>query len=92
MHDIIARFELGGEFRWLVAQKNPVRNGELYRYIAGACFGSTLLQMTSPECCSAAIFGVSPASLLDSCKALLASPCNLCRPGPLAQSFLALHR
>ncbi|BDA49039.1 Sucrose synthase 2 [Coccomyxa sp. Obi] len=34
MHDIIEKYSLQGNFRWLVAQKNPVRNGELYRYIA----------------------------------------------------------
>ena len=35
MHAIINDHGLDGEFRWLVAQKDPVRNGELYRYIAG---------------------------------------------------------
>ena len=35
MHAIIKDYGLDGEFRWLVAQKDPVRNGELYRYIAG---------------------------------------------------------
>jgi len=35
MHSIIKDYKLDGEFRWLVAQKDPVRNGELYRYIAG---------------------------------------------------------
>ena len=35
MHDIIKQHGLYGEFRWLVAQKDPVRNGELYRCIAG---------------------------------------------------------
>ena len=35
MHAIIKDHGLDGEFRWLVAQKDPVRNGELYRYIAG---------------------------------------------------------
>ena len=35
MHAIIKEHGLDGEFRWLVAQKDPVRNGELYRYIAG---------------------------------------------------------
>ncbi len=35
MHAIIKDHGLHGEFRWLVAQKDPVRNGELYRYIAG---------------------------------------------------------
>ena len=36
MHAIFREHGLDGQFRWLVAQKNPVRNGELYRYIAGA--------------------------------------------------------
>ena len=35
MHSIIEEYKLDGEFRWLVAQKDPVRNGEIYRYIAG---------------------------------------------------------
>jgi sucrose synthase len=34
MHAIIKQYGLDGEFRWLVAQKDPVRNGELYRCIA----------------------------------------------------------
>ena len=36
MHCIIRLHGLEGEFRWLAAQKNPVRNGELYRYISQA--------------------------------------------------------
>ena len=36
MHALIKQFGLHGELRWLVAQKDRVRNGELYRYIAGA--------------------------------------------------------
>lgn len=35
MHEVIEKFNLDGQFRWIVAQKNRVRNGELYRYIAG---------------------------------------------------------
>ncbi|KAL4421973.1 hypothetical protein ABPG77_010996 [Micractinium sp. CCAP 211/92] len=34
MHDIIERHNMKDCFRWIVAQKNRVRNGELYRYIA----------------------------------------------------------
>ena len=34
MHTLIEEHHLDGELRWLVAQKNRVRNGELYRYIA----------------------------------------------------------
>ena len=36
MHDIIKEHKLEGQFRWLVALKDRVFNGELYRYIAGA--------------------------------------------------------
>lgn len=35
MHEIIETYQLDGQFRWIVAQKNRVRNGELYRFIAG---------------------------------------------------------
>lgn len=34
MHEIIERHNLKDCFRWIVAQKNRVRNGELYRYVA----------------------------------------------------------
>lgn len=34
MHELIATFNLDGKMRWLVAQKNRVRNGELYRYVS----------------------------------------------------------
>ncbi|KAK9812714.1 hypothetical protein WJX72_002537 [[Myrmecia] bisecta] len=34
MHSIIDKYKLHGQMRWLVAQKNRVKNGELYRYIA----------------------------------------------------------
>jgi sucrose synthase len=34
MHEIREKYNLEGSFRWIVAQKNRVRNGELYRYIA----------------------------------------------------------
>ncbi|CAN6470274.1 unnamed protein product [Victoria cruziana] len=34
MHSLIEKYNLNGQFRWIVAQKNRVRNGELYRYIA----------------------------------------------------------
>jgi sucrose synthase len=33
MHALIKEFNLNGQFRWICAQKNRVRNGELYRYI-----------------------------------------------------------
>ncbi len=35
MHKIVEKYKLDGNFRWIVAQKNRVRNGELYRFIAG---------------------------------------------------------
>eukprot|EP01025_Chloroclados_australasicus_P065541 TRINITY_DN8929_c0_g1_i6.p1 TRINITY_DN8929_c0_g1~~TRINITY_DN8929_c0_g1_i6.p1 ORF type:complete len:844 (+),score=43.44 TRINITY_DN8929_c0_g1_i6:188-2719(+) len=34
MHKIIQEYKLQGNLRWIVAQKNKVRNGELYRFIA----------------------------------------------------------
>eukprot|EP00245_Coleochaete_scutata_P002204 TRINITY_DN12892_c0_g1_i2.p1 TRINITY_DN12892_c0_g1~~TRINITY_DN12892_c0_g1_i2.p1 ORF type:complete len:860 (+),score=151.07 TRINITY_DN12892_c0_g1_i2:306-2885(+) len=34
MHALMEEFDLHGQFRWICAQKNRVRNGELYRYIA----------------------------------------------------------
>lgn len=35
MHKIIKEHKLKSCLRWLVAQKNPRKNGELYRVIAG---------------------------------------------------------
>lgn len=34
MHDLMKEYNLNGEFRWITAQTNRARNGELYRYIA----------------------------------------------------------
>ncbi|ESR32748.1 Sucrose synthase 2 [Citrus sinensis] len=34
MHGLIKQYNLHGQFRWISAQMNRVRNGELYRYIA----------------------------------------------------------
>lgn len=34
MHSLIKEYNLHGQFRWIVAQMNRARNGELYRYIA----------------------------------------------------------
>ncbi|XP_068658391.1 sucrose synthase 4-like [Aristolochia californica] len=34
MHYIINEYKLDGQFRWISAQTNRARNGELYRYIA----------------------------------------------------------
>ncbi|KAJ4832381.1 hypothetical protein Tsubulata_022319 [Turnera subulata] len=33
MHSLIEQYNLNGQFRWISAQMNRVRNGELYRYI-----------------------------------------------------------
>ena len=40
MHALFEQYHLDGQFRWLVAQRSPVRNGELYRYIAGVRLAS----------------------------------------------------
>lgn len=34
MHDLMKMYNLHGQFRWISAQTNRARNGELYRYIA----------------------------------------------------------
>ncbi|KAF5950924.1 hypothetical protein HYC85_012917 [Camellia sinensis] len=34
MHGLIKQYDLHGQFRWITAQMNRARNGELYRYIA----------------------------------------------------------
>ncbi|CAB4262652.1 unnamed protein product [Prunus armeniaca] len=34
MHDLVKKYNLSGQFRWIAAQMNRARNGELYRYIA----------------------------------------------------------
>ncbi|KAK9705672.1 hypothetical protein RND81_07G075200 [Saponaria officinalis] len=34
MYELIEQYNLNGQFRWISAQMNRVRNGELYRYIA----------------------------------------------------------
>ncbi|KAH1209152.1 Sucrose synthase 2 [Glycine max] len=34
MHNLIEEYNLHGQFRWIKAQMNRARNGELYRYIA----------------------------------------------------------
>lgn len=42
MHKLIKEHKLEGDFRWLVAQNNAVRNGEIYRFIAGVCWAVCL--------------------------------------------------
>ncbi|WJX36992.1 Sucrose synthase 6 [Trifolium repens] len=34
MHDLIEKYQLKGQFRWIIAQTERHRNGELYRFIA----------------------------------------------------------
>ncbi|RZB49046.1 Sucrose synthase 2 isoform C [Glycine soja] len=34
MHELMKKYNLVGDFRWIAAQTNRARNGELYRYIA----------------------------------------------------------
>lgn len=34
MHYLMKKYNLDGQFRWISAQMNRARNGELYRYIA----------------------------------------------------------
>ncbi|XAR61364.1 Sucrose synthase [Bertholletia excelsa] len=34
MHDLMKKYKLDGQLRWISAQTNRARNGELYRYIA----------------------------------------------------------
>ncbi|KAK1385622.1 Sucrose synthase [Heracleum sosnowskyi] len=34
MHSLMNKYNLNGQFRWITAQMNRARNGELYRYIA----------------------------------------------------------
>lgn len=34
MHALMRQYGLDGQFRWISAQTNRARNGELYRYIA----------------------------------------------------------
>lgn len=34
MHNLMKEYKLDGQFRWISAQTNRARNGELYRYIA----------------------------------------------------------
>lgn len=34
MHGLVQQYNLHGQFRWIRAQMNRARNGELYRYIA----------------------------------------------------------
>lgn len=34
MYSLMEKYKLDGQFRWISAQTNRARNGELYRYIA----------------------------------------------------------
>lgn len=52
MHEIIERHDLKSSVRWVVAQKNRVRNGELYRYVADmrGAFAQPALYEGEPRC------------------------------------------
>jgi sucrose synthase len=45
MHDLIKKYELHNQFRWIQAQRNIVRTGELYRYIADS--GGIFVQVSN---------------------------------------------
>ena len=45
MHQLIKTYSLFGQFRWISAQMNRARNGELYRYIADT--GGAFVQVWS---------------------------------------------
>ena len=60
VHKLIDQYNLKGDFRWIVAQKDRVKNGELYREIADnhgifaqpalyEAFGLTVMMGMSPE-------------------------------------------
>lgn len=50
MYDLIAEHKLDGHIRWISAQMNRVRNGELYRYICDTrgAFVQVLATFASP--------------------------------------------
>lgn len=48
MFDLIEQYNLNGHIRWISAQMNRVRNGELYRYICDT--KGAFVQVTSERC------------------------------------------
>lgn len=44
INDLMKNYKLEGQFRWITAQTNRTRNGELYRYIAdtGGAFAQVM--------------------------------------------------
>lgn len=58
MHELMKTYDLFDNFRWIQAQRNRVRTGELYRYIAdtGGVFVQVCLYVPSHfnliHCCS----------------------------------------
>ncbi|KAK5794477.1 hypothetical protein PVK06_035706 [Gossypium arboreum] len=66
MHALIKRYDLHGQFRWIQAQMNRARNGELHRYIADTkrCFRAVVEVMT----CGLPTFATShggPAEIIE---------------------------
>ncbi|KAG8658855.1 hypothetical protein MANES_03G198900v8 [Manihot esculenta] len=76
MQSLIKQYNLHGQFRWIAAQMNRARNGELYRYIADAkgafvqpafyeAFGLTVVEaMTCGLPCFATCHG-GPAEIIE---------------------------
>lgn len=54
MHGLIEKYNLKGQFRWISAQMNRARNGELYRYIADT--KGAFVQVRGAELCN--FFGI----------------------------------
>lgn len=49
MHELMKTYKLDGQFRWISAQTNRARNGELYRYIADT--EGAFVQVCAYICC-----------------------------------------
>ena len=48
MHNLIDKYKLKGQIRWIKAQIDRVRNGELYRYIADT--NGAFVQVCNTNC------------------------------------------